>query len=75
MEAHSIRNTNYYEVALVGPDCDNAIPPVYLCGYSDMLDCVDVNGFVDVPDGEGLGVVYDWSYINKNKTHFEHFEI
>ena len=71
----AIRNTNYYEVALVGPDCDNAIPPVYLCGYSDMLDCVDDKGFVDVPDGEGLGVVYDWSYINKNKTHFENFEI
>ena len=31
--------------------------------------------FVAVPDGEGLGVVYDWSYINKNKTQFEHFEI
>jgi len=71
----AIRNTNYYEVALVGPDCDNAIPPVYLCGYSDMLDCVDDNGFVDVPVGEGLGVVYDWSYINKNKTQFEFFEI
>ena len=40
-----------------------------------MLDCVDNEGFVDVPDGEGLGVVYDWSYINKNKTHFENFEI
>ena len=71
----AIRNTNYYEVALVGPDCDNAIPPVYLCGYSDMLECVDDNGFVDVPEGEGLGVVYDWSYINKNKTQFELFEI
>ena len=40
-----------------------------------MLECVDNNGFVDVPEGEGLGVVYDWSYIDKNKTQFEFFEI
>jgi len=48
---------------------------MHLCGYSDMLECVDDNGFVHVPEGEGLGVVYDWSYINKNKTQFELFEI
>ena len=29
-----IKNTNFYEIALVGPDCPNAIPPVYSCGYS-----------------------------------------
>ena len=25
----AMRNSNYYEVALVGPDCPNAMPPVY----------------------------------------------
>jgi len=59
----AMRNTNYYEVALVGPDCPNAIPPVYACGYSDQLDCIDAEGRVAVPTGPGLGVVYDWDYI------------
>ena len=57
------RNSNYYEVALVGPDCPNAVAPVYLCGYSDQLDCIDENGMVNVPDGIGLGVSYDWDFI------------
>jgi L-alanine-DL-glutamate epimerase-like enolase superfamily enzyme len=32
------------------------------------------DGTVPVPDGPGLGVVYDWEYINKNRTAFEVFE-
>ena len=65
----AMRNSNFYEVALVGPDCPNAVPPVYLCGYTDQLDCVDSNGFVSVPEGPGLGVVYDWDFINTNLTN------
>ena len=60
----AMRNTNFYEVALVGPDCPNTIPPVYACGYSDQLDCIDADGCVEVPSGPGLGVVYDWDYID-----------
>jgi L-alanine-DL-glutamate epimerase-like enolase superfamily enzyme len=70
----AIRNTNFYEVALVGPDCPNTMAPVYNCGYSDMIDCVDGEGFVDVPKGPGLGVIYDWDFIKantKNKTVYE----
>ena len=64
------RNSNYYEVALVGPDCPNAIAPVYNDDYSDQLDCIDKNGMVTVPDGVGLGVSYDWEFIKANsKTH------
>ena len=69
----AIRNTNFYEIALVGPDCPNAIPPVYLCGYSDQLDCIDTNGFVEVPKGIGLGVQYDWEYIKNNTTNLKTF--
>ena len=69
----AIRNTNFYEVALVGPDCPNAIPPVYLCGYSDQLNCIDANGYVEVPKGIGLGVLYDWDFINKNTTNLKTF--
>ena len=62
------RNSNFYEVALVGPDCPNAVAPVYQCGYSDQLDCVDSDGMVDVPDASGLGVQYDWDFITSHQT-------
>jgi L-alanine-DL-glutamate epimerase-like enolase superfamily enzyme len=70
----ALRNTNFYEVALVGPDCPNAIPPVYACGYTDQLDCIDADGTVPVPDGPGLGVTYDWGYIEKHRTNLHVFE-
>lgn len=52
----AMRNSNHYEVALVGPDCPNSIPPVHTCGYSDQIDRVDADGSVTVPEGPGLGV-------------------
>jgi L-alanine-DL-glutamate epimerase-like enolase superfamily enzyme len=64
----AMRNTNYYEIALVHPDCPNSIPPVYACGYSDELESIDADGTVGVPDGPGLGVVYDWEFINARAT-------
>jgi L-alanine-DL-glutamate epimerase-like enolase superfamily enzyme len=62
------RNANYYELALVHPDCQNTMPPVYEGGYSDLIDTVDDEGRVDVPDDPGLGVDYDWDYIEENST-------
>jgi L-alanine-DL-glutamate epimerase-like enolase superfamily enzyme len=70
----AMRNSNYYEIALVGPDMPNAVPPVYLCGYSDQLDCVGADGCVGVPDGPGLGVQYDWEFIARNRTALHVFE-
>jgi L-alanine-DL-glutamate epimerase-like enolase superfamily enzyme len=70
----ALRNSNYYEVALVGPDCPNALPPVYACGYSDQLDCIDADGTVGVPAGPGLGVSYDWDYIARHRTQLHVFE-
>jgi L-alanine-DL-glutamate epimerase-like enolase superfamily enzyme len=70
----AMRNSNYYEVALVGPDCPNALPPVYACGYTDQLECVDADGTVGVPTGPGLGVTYDWDYIAKHRTALHVFE-
>jgi L-alanine-DL-glutamate epimerase-like enolase superfamily enzyme len=68
------RNTNFYEVALVGPDTPNAVPPVYLCGYSDQLDCIGADGCVPVPEaGPGLGVVYDWKFIAANRLSSQRF--
>ena len=70
----ALRNSNYYEVALVGPDCPNVIPPVYACDYSDQLDCIDADGTVGVPTGPGLGVTYDWDYIRHHQVACHVFE-
>jgi L-alanine-DL-glutamate epimerase-like enolase superfamily enzyme len=66
------RNANYYELALVHPNCQNTQPPVYRDGYSDVLDTVDDDGTVEVPDGPGLGVEYDWDFIETNATGSVH---
>ncbi len=70
----AMRNSNYYEMALVGPDMPNAVPPVYRCGYSDQLDAIGRDGCVDVPTGPGLGVDYDWDFIERNRTALHVFE-
>lgn len=62
------RNTNYYELSLLHPDCDNTVPPVYKGEYSDGLETVSSDGTVPVPSGDGLGVEYDWEFIMENKT-------
>jgi L-alanine-DL-glutamate epimerase-like enolase superfamily enzyme len=67
------RNSNYYELALVGPDTPNAVPPVYKCGYSDQLDAIGKDGCVPVPTGPGLGVEYDWEFIGKNRVALHEF--
>jgi L-alanine-DL-glutamate epimerase-like enolase superfamily enzyme len=64
----AFRNTNYYELGLVGPKSDTYRPRVYKCDYSDMFDAVDSDGYVPVPIGPGLGVTYDWDRINQNKV-------
>lgn len=64
----AIRNTNYYEMALVHPLTDeHGLPPVYTCGYEDGLHAVDDRGHVPVPTGPGLGVTYDWDFIMDNR--------
>ena len=63
----ALSRSNYYEINLVHPCAPNPWQlPVYLNGYSDELDCIDQEGFVDVPNGLGLGVEYDWEMIEKN---------
>lgn len=66
------RNTNYYELALVHPNCQNTMPPVYENDYSDLIDTIDDDGTVAVPNGPGLGVEYDWDYIENNQTGSTH---
>ncbi|WP_101296980.1 enolase C-terminal domain-like protein [Halegenticoccus soli] len=63
------RNSNYYELGLVHPDCavPHAEPPIY-GSYTDRFDGLDGNGTVAVPDGPGLGVEYDWEYVEENRV-------
>jgi L-alanine-DL-glutamate epimerase-like enolase superfamily enzyme len=62
------RNSNYYEMALVGPHTASTQPPVYADGYEDQLGTIDGDGTVPVPDGPGLGVTYDWEFVEANRT-------
>ena len=64
----AIRNSNYYELALVGPKTKNPIPPIFTCGYNDQLDGVAKDGTFPVPTRPGLGVSYDWDFIASRKT-------
>ena len=70
----AFRNTNFYELALVGPKSGASKPSVYTCGYSDSLDAVGEDGQFPVPDGVGLGVQYDWDFIRKNVTNSAVFQ-
>jgi L-alanine-DL-glutamate epimerase-like enolase superfamily enzyme len=36
--------------------------------YADGWDLVDADGNVDVPQGVGYGVEYDWNYIRRHST-------
>lgn len=70
----AIRNANYYEMALVHPDCRNARQmPVY-SDYSDEIDAIDDEGRVEVPSGPGIGIEYDWSYVEANERTRRVFE-
>jgi L-alanine-DL-glutamate epimerase-like enolase superfamily enzyme len=70
----AIRNTHFYELALMGPSMPNATPPVYADGYSDQPEDIGADGCVPVPDGPGLGVRYDWAFIERNRVAFIVYE-
>jgi len=52
----------------VHPEVPNTGAPIYKDGYEDGLYAIDENGCVDVPEGPGLGVEYDWEFIAKHRT-------
>ena len=71
----TLRNANYYELVLVHPKVPNTKAPVYAeRRWLDELDSVDENGCVEVPEGPGLGVEFDWDFINSHKTGETVFE-
>ncbi len=71
----AIRNTHFYEMALTGPRMPNLIPPIYRCGYSDQPADLGTDGCVPVPEGPGLGVDYDWDFIERNAIAAHRFRM
>ena len=70
----AIRNSNYYELSGSRPKGPNAnYVPVYADDYTDQLDAA-VGGHFPVPQGPGLGVVYDWEKIRRNSLGTKVFE-
>ena len=70
----AVRNTNFYELAEVGPKLPNILPPCYADGYRDELDSIDKDGMISIPDGPGLGVTYDWDWLNAHAVKRYVFE-
>lgn len=66
--AAAARNTHFYEMALIGPGMRNCVPPVYGGDYSDQQEDLPTDGRVPVPSGPGLGVEYDWDFIERNRV-------
>lgn len=65
----ALGNSNFYEINLVHPCTANAWSlPVYASDYADELDSIDEQGCVTVPTGPGLGVEYDWDYIERHRS-------
>ena len=64
----TVKNSNYYEVVWVHPNVPDFDPPIYKNINVTRLDCIDQDGMVEVPNGPGLGVEYDWDYISKHAT-------
>ena len=64
----AVKNANYYEVVWVHPNIPDFNPPIYKNMNVTRLDCIDEDGMVEVPNGPGLGVEYDWDYISKHAT-------
>jgi len=70
----AIRNTNYYEMALVHPNADPLTPPSLYIGYADALDAIDEKGHVPIPQGTGLGVQINWDWVKKNRTSVTEYD-
>lgn len=64
----AVRNANYYELVWVHPVMRDSEPPIYANVAITGLDCIDSEGMVSVPEGPGLGIAYDWGYIEKHAT-------
>jgi L-alanine-DL-glutamate epimerase-like enolase superfamily enzyme len=67
-----LRNTNYFEVGLVHPNVAVTQIPLYADPqWVDNLESVDEHGCLPVPDGPGLGVDFDWAWIDAHTARVD----
>jgi len=64
----AMRNSNYYENAVVHPEAPHLAPLEIYENYTEELETVADDGTFPVPDGPGLGIEYDWSYIEDHQV-------
>ena len=62
--ATSEETCKYYERGLTAPDIDRDALEAYLLEPCDPLDD---EGYVQIPQGPGLGIKLNWDYINDNR--------
>jgi L-alanine-DL-glutamate epimerase-like enolase superfamily enzyme len=62
------KNASYYENVWVHPIMRNSEPPIYKNLQITGLDCIEEDGTIPIPEGPGLGVVYDWDYMESHST-------
>jgi L-alanine-DL-glutamate epimerase-like enolase superfamily enzyme len=67
----AIRNTNYYEHALLHPQ---GIDWMVDQGFVESPEQVDSDGHVAIPDGPGLGVEIDWDFVERRGTGHELYD-
>jgi L-alanine-DL-glutamate epimerase-like enolase superfamily enzyme len=70
----SIRNTNLYEMGLVHPCNKGTFHTQMYTNYEDSLEAIDDQGNVFAPEGPGLGVQFDWDWIEKHETGRQKFD-
>jgi L-alanine-DL-glutamate epimerase-like enolase superfamily enzyme len=70
----SIRNTNFYEMGLVHPCNKGTFVSHLYANYEDSLEAIDEQGNVYAPEGPGLGVEFDWDWIEKHETGRQTFD-
>jgi len=59
----AVRNTNYFEHALVHPECEWTNAQALETDVDQPED-----GTVSIPDGPGLGVDVDWEFVEERRT-------
>jgi L-alanine-DL-glutamate epimerase-like enolase superfamily enzyme len=60
----ALRNTSYFEHGLLNPESDWILNQ----GYEGEPESIDDDGRMAVPDGSGLGVDVDWSFVERRRT-------
>jgi L-alanine-DL-glutamate epimerase-like enolase superfamily enzyme len=62
----AVRNTNYFEHALLHPA---GIDWMSSQGFTEKIEQINQDGTVSIPDGDGLGVEIDWTFVENRQTN------